>query len=79
MKSFVSLHKKYDDDVQCYDASNKFVNDEENKIVYEDDEFTKFIFALGVSLYFKLPAKKKKLSFWFGLETWKDKKSTSSS
>ena len=60
VKSYVSLLKKsYDGDVQLSDALNKFYNDKENQQIIYQDEFTTFVFALGVSLYLKVPSEDK--------------------
>ena len=74
--SYVSLLKKFGSKVQRDEAGNDFLNDEENQKIIFDDEFTNFIFALAVALYFNLPEKEKDGSFYFGLETWAEQKAT---
>ena len=74
--SYVSLLKKFGSKVQRDEAGNDFLNDEENQKIIFDDEFTNFIFALAVALYFNLPEKEKDVSFYVGLKTWKEQKAT---
>ena len=59
VKSYVSLYKKIDDNGQRKDAILKFFCDTKNQRTILHDEFTNFVFALAVALYFKLPAKEK--------------------
>jgi len=74
--SYVSLLKKFGDGAQQKDASDDFFCDTENQTIIFDDEFTNFVFALAVALYFNLPEKEKDVSFYVGLETWEEQKAT---
>ena len=61
VKAHVSLRKKYDGDGwdQLGEASHKFLNDKKYKKHMLDIEFTNFLFALGVSLYWNLTVEEK--------------------
>ena len=74
--SYVSLLKKFAVHVQRNEASNEVLKDEENQTIIFHDEFTNFVFALAVALYFNLPEKEKDVSFYVGLKTWKEQKAT---
>ena len=58
VKSYVVLCKKYEggDLDQYQDALDKFYRVRENKEIMYNVEFPNFVFALGVSLYLKLPS-----------------------
>ena len=74
--SYVSLLKKFGSKVQRDEAGNDFLNDEENQKIIFNDEFTNFVFALAVALYFNLPEKEKDVSLYDGLKTWEKQKTT---
>ena len=61
VKSYVVLCKKYEEgDLDHYqDALDKFYRVRENKEIMYNVEFPNFVFALGVSLYLKLPSAEK--------------------